>query len=94
MLSEEQFSSLAFLARLDPEDAGLKGLRMDFNKILDAVKTIEELDLHGAEGTSVPGPAVTRPDEPVGELSPREISKFAPEWEAGHFVVPGVIQSE
>ena len=89
MLSEEQFSSLAFLARLDPEDAGLKGLRMDFNKILDAVKTIEELDLHGAEGTSVPGPAVTRPDEPVGELS-----KFAPEWEAGHFVVPGVIQSE
>ncbi len=94
MLSEEQFSELAFLARLDPEDSGLKDLRKDFNKILDAVQRIESLDLHGAGGSDVPGPAVTRPDEPKSELSPREIAKFAPEWEAGHFVVPGVIQSE
>jgi len=94
MLSEKEFSNLAFLARLDPADPGLQGLRADFNKILDAVKRIEELDLTGAEATGDIGAAIARKDEPRSELSPREIASFAPEWEAGHFVVPGVIQSE
>lgn len=93
MLSEKEFSDLCLLARLDPEDRGLQGLRNDFNKILDAVNSIEKLDLK-SESSGVPGPAVTRPDEPSRSLSPGRIGAIAPEWEAGHFVVPGVIQSE
>lgn len=94
MLSEKEFSELAFLARLDPADPGLKGLREDFNKILDAVKKIEELDLGDAGSQAEIGAAVSRPDVPRSELTPRDIAGIAPEWEAGHFVVPGVIQSE
>lgn len=93
MLSEKEFSDLSSLARLDPEDEGLKGLRSDFNKILDAVNSIEKLDLK-AENHALPGAPVVRPDEPVRQLTPVQIGSNAPEWEAGHFVVPGVIQSE
>jgi len=96
MLSEEEFKELALLARLDPMDKDLAGLRNDFNKILDFVEKIQEVDLASVDEvkTANENTNITREDV-AGELfTALEINSFAPEWEAGHFVVPGAIESE
>lgn len=96
MLSESEFKELCKLARLDPEDESLKDLMGDFNKILDSVETIGELSTtdQTLEKSAHDTFHSTRPDKPVPSLSPDQISKIAPDWESGHFVVPGVIESE
>lgn len=96
MLSEEEFKQLALLARLDPEDASLAGLRNDFNKILDFVNKIQEIEMGEEDDLPVPNESknVVRRDEPKDVVGPDKISSFAPSWEAGHFVVPGVLDQE
>lgn len=96
MLSEEEFEELAKLARLDPQDPGLQGMRTEFNKILDYVNHIGEVETAEApEGYSAEDTRnVVRPDAAAPPLELRRIGEFAARWEAGHFVVPGVIESE
>ena len=96
MLSEKEFQELAALARLDPEDPGLAGLRDDFNKILDYVNQINEVDTSAIDDAYSRDETrnVLRKDDAGETLEPRVIGEFAPRWEAGHFVVPGVIDSE
>ncbi len=96
MLSNEQFNNLAGLARLNPEDAGLKNLRDDFNKILNYVEKIKEIDTSSVKDLSAANETrnVVRADAAGSVLAPAVLSRMAPEWEAGHFVVPGVIESE
>ncbi len=96
MLSEEEFKSLASLARLNPEDESLQGLRDDFNKILGYVETIQGLNLADSADyyTAIDTRNVLREDEPAKGLGSEAISKVAPDWETGHFVVPRVIDSE
>lgn len=96
MISENDFKNLAKLSRLDPEDKSLQGLMDDFNKILDAVEQIGQL--HDSEALDH-RPAnentnITRPDSPQKAFDTHVIGNFAPEWEAGHFVVPGVLDQE
>ncbi len=96
MLSETEFQNLAKLARLDPSDKSLAALRNDFNKILDFVNTISQAkasvneDYHPANLTM----NHTRPDQAEQPLSLKTMSEMAPKWEAGHFVVPGVLTEE
>lgn len=84
------------LARLDSEDESLKNLRQDFGRIVEYVRHIGNLDTsavkdeYAAEDTH----NVVRPDEALTAFGPHKISAFAPDWESGHFVVPGVIESE
>ena len=97
MIEKDEFAALAKLARLDPEDESLSGLREDFNKILDFVNKIQELHGEGAENIPAPVNAVenvTREDEPVAGPGLSVVSEMAPDWEAGHFVVPGVLDQE
>lgn len=96
MLSEEEFRNLALLARLDPNDESLVEMRTDFNRILDYVNKIEEVDTSSITDAYIKSDTrnIIRPDKPQDPLGPVEISKFAPKWEAGHFVVPVVIDAE
>jgi len=96
VLSVDEFNNLAKLARLDPEDSSLKHLREDFNKILGYVEQINALDTSGSVEFKAPNETenVTRPDSAGAVLETRTLSQMAPEWESGHFVVPGVIESE
>ena len=93
MLSEDEFRALARLARLDPDDESLSGLRDDFNKILDYVEKIKELDTGAVEEyyTAIDTRNVVREDEREETLPLPEIEKMSPEWDSGHFVVPRVI---
>ncbi len=95
MLSEKEFNDLALLARLDPDDKSLQGLRSDFNKILEFVENIQEVTdevvAHRAPNETF---NVTRKDVAQETLPLSAIQSIAPQWEAGHFVVPGVLDQE
>ena len=98
MLSEKEYRQLAFLARLDPDDAALRNAHKEFNTILEYVDQIQKLDTQSLAqkqkqtgGRSSPLREDTAKES---ELSHQTIAKFAPQWEAGHFTVPGVIESE
>ncbi|MCR9142021.1 MAG: Asp-tRNA(Asn)/Glu-tRNA(Gln) amidotransferase subunit GatC [bacterium] len=96
MLSEDEFTDLSRLARLDPADPGLQGIRQDFNKILDYVNHINEVDTAAVDASYSRDETrnATRKDLAGEPLGPHAIGKIAPRWEAGHFVVPGAIESE
>jgi len=96
MLTEQEFKDLALLARLDPTDESLQGLRDDFNKILDFVNQINQIDTSSVDNVAseMETRNVTRKDLPEKTIEAHIIGEFAPQWEAGHFVVPGAIESE
>ena len=96
MLSEEEFRELAHLARLDGDDPSLRGLRDDVGQILDFVEKVKEVDTASAGDFTAAHETrnVTRPDEGRTGLDINALAELAPEWEAGHFVVPRVIDAE
>lgn len=96
VISESEFNDLCKLARLDPEDESLKNLMSDFNRILESVNQINEIEVtdDAAGHSELDTRDMTRPDEPVEPLSTDTISGIAPDFQSGHFVVPGVIESE
>ncbi len=96
MLSEEQFQELARLARLDPHDATVQAMRSEFNKILEYVDVINQVDVSDIDDSYSEDRTrnVVRADQPAQSLALHDIAAIAPRWEAGHFVVPGAIESE
>lgn len=96
MLTDDEFQNLARLARLDPGDASLANIRDDFNNILDYVNQINAVDTSAVDASYSKSETrnAVRTDDTGEVLTPRIIGDFAPQWEAGHFVVPGVIDSE
>ncbi|GIX40343.1 MAG: aspartyl/glutamyl-tRNA(Asn/Gln) amidotransferase subunit C [Leptospiraceae bacterium] len=92
----EEFKELCFLARLDPEDESLIHLEKDFQKILEYVKHIEEIDTSSIteDYTEEDTLNIFREDIPEPTLPIEKIAQNAPDWESGHFVVPGVIEQE
>jgi aspartyl-tRNA(Asn)/glutamyl-tRNA(Gln) amidotransferase subunit C len=92
----EEFKELCFLARLDPNDESLVHLERDFQKILEYVKQIEEIDTSTIKEdyTEEDTLNIFREDIPEETLPLEKIAQNAPEWESGHFVVPGVIEQE
>ncbi len=96
MLTDDEFQNLARLARLDPADASLANIRDDFNNILDYVNQINAVDTSSVDASYSKSETrnAVRADDTGEVLTPRIIGTFAPQWEAGHFVVPGVLDSE
>ncbi len=94
MLTEKEFASLCGLARLDPRDPSLQGVLGEFNQILEYVEQIRDINVQEISEyfTSMDLHNVMRPDEPAAVLAPEAVRRIAPQWEAGHFVVPRVIE--
>jgi aspartyl-tRNA(Asn)/glutamyl-tRNA(Gln) amidotransferase subunit C len=90
MLSREQVTHVARLARLQLNAEELDRMAGELSKVLDHIEKIRELDLDGVEPTSHVVDVVNalRADEPEPSL-PREVALAgAPEPVAGGFGVP------
>ncbi|MCB1166548.1 MAG: Asp-tRNA(Asn)/Glu-tRNA(Gln) amidotransferase subunit GatC [Leptospiraceae bacterium] len=96
VISEKEFKDLCRLARLDPEDESLRNLMNDFNRILESVEKINEIQTSDTDigHSELDTRDMSRPDEPGKTLGTEAIAKIAPDFQSGHFVVPGVIESE
>ncbi|PKA15086.1 Asp-tRNA(Asn)/Glu-tRNA(Gln) amidotransferase subunit GatC [Leptospira haakeii] len=94
-LNEESLQKIAELSRLKIDPKDIQNFLTDFNKVLNYVDTITELnvssvsdeDLYPNEGNSV------RPDKANEGLSRSQIESFAPSFQNGYFVVPKVIET-
>ncbi|EMK02039.1 Asp-tRNA(Asn)/Glu-tRNA(Gln) amidotransferase subunit GatC [Leptospira sp. WS58.C1] len=94
-LNEESLQKIAELSRLKIDPKDIQNFLTDFNKVLNYVDTITELnvssvsdeDLYPNEGNSL------RVDKAQEGLSRSQIESFAPSFQNGYFVVPKVIET-
>ncbi|GBF37383.1 Asp-tRNA(Asn)/Glu-tRNA(Gln) amidotransferase subunit GatC [Leptospira johnsonii] len=94
-LNEESLQKIAELSRLKIDPKDIQNFLTDFNKVLNYVDTITELnvssvsdeDLYPNEGNSL------RVDKAHEGLSRSQIESFAPSFQNGYFVVPKVIET-
>lgn len=98
VLSKKEFKDLARLARLDPDDESFENLLEDFNRIIRYVEKINEIKHNAGDSpsdiyTTIELRNVMREDKTGEVLNTDQLSEMAPQWEDGHFVVPGVIES-
>ena len=94
MLSREEISRLARLARIEVADAGIESLRAELNGILGLVDQMRAVDTAGIEPMSHPQDVMQRlREDAVSEPDRREaLQAGAPAVEDGLFLVPKVIE--
>jgi aspartyl-tRNA(Asn)/glutamyl-tRNA(Gln) amidotransferase subunit C len=94
MLSLEQISRIADLARLELSPAESAALQQQMNSILEMVDRMQAVDTEGVEPMSHPQEAMQRlREDAVAEEDRREsFQAVAPEVEDGLYLVPKVIE--
>ena len=94
MLSLEEITRLARLARIDVPEAELAGLAAQLNGILGLVDQMRAVDTSGVEPMSHPQDVMQRlRDDEVTETDRREsFQAGAPAVEDGLYLVPKVIE--
>ena len=94
MLSLEQISRLADLARLELGPAESAAMQQELNAILAMVDAMSAVDTQGVEPMSHPQEVMQRlRDDGVTERDQRErFQSVAPEVEDGLYLVPKVIE--
>lgn len=86
--------NIAFLSRLKVEDENVEATKDEFNKILNWVNTLQEVNTDGIEPliTVNESSIALRKDEVLSGNCPEEILANAPMKEYGYFAVPKVIE--
>ena len=94
ILSMEEVTHIANLARLALTEEELENYRQQLSAILDYAASLQELDTSSIPPTSsvLPPHSVLRPDEPVQGLDLTEILQNAPQTEQSQFRVPPVME--
>ncbi len=90
-VSREQVARIAELARLRPDDDTVERLTGELNRILEHVRTLEELDVTGVDESArvTEGALPWRdPALPPDPLAPGAPGDRAPGWADGFFSVP------
>jgi aspartyl-tRNA(Asn)/glutamyl-tRNA(Gln) amidotransferase subunit C len=94
MLSREEISRLARLARIEVPQSEVEGLRAELNGILGLVDQMRSVDTTGIEPMSHPQDVMQRLREDVVTEADRrpELQAGAPAAEDGLYLVPRVIE--
>ena len=93
MLTTEEVTYMAELARLKLSTRETETFREQLSAVLDYVDRISELDLSAVSPTHSVAPlsSVLRADEVCESLPREELLRNAPETEAGCFRVPAIL---
>lgn len=93
-LTLKEVEHIALLARLELSAGEKQRYQQQLSNILDHVAQLQELDTEAAEPASgvQPQPARLREDEPRVGLSASQAMANAPNFEAGQFRVPPVME--
>jgi len=92
-LTEEDVRHIAKLARLALSDEEIASYKEQLSSILEYVEQLNEIDTSGIPPTfSVLLPdGALRADQPHPGLGAEDLEKNAPDWDAGQFKVPLVL---
>ena len=93
-IDNETVRKIAFLSRLKVEDDKLDATKDEFNKILNWVEQLKEVNTDGVEPLISVNDSnlILRQDEVTEGNQADEILKNAPQAEYGYFVVPKVVE--
>lgn len=93
-IDNETVRKIAFLSRLKVEDDKLEATKNEFNKILDWVEQLKEVDTDGVEPLVSVNDSnlILRQDEVTEGNQADAVLKNAPQAEYGYFVVPKVVE--
>jgi aspartyl-tRNA(Asn)/glutamyl-tRNA(Gln) amidotransferase subunit C len=94
-VTPDEVARIAHLSKLDIEGSELEKLTSDFNQILGYVQQISEVNTENVEPVShiLDLKNVMRKDIPHDSLNMDDVKNLAPEFNAGYFVVPRVIDA-
>jgi len=86
---------LAHLSRLEFDDVSKQKMKFDFEKILDFVAKLDEVDTKGVEPLVYMSDEmnVLREDRVKGEVSQKEALQNAPEKDTDYIRIPKVIKN-
>lgn len=92
-ITDELLDKIANLARLEIPDEEREALRHDFQKMLDFVSKLQEVDTHNVPPLIHMTDAVNRlrEDLPTGEIDRKEVLKNAPDADDTYFRVPKIL---
>ena len=84
---------IARLAHLESDEADVRALTRDLERILGYVALLDELEVPEVEADAAlhPSSPALRDDEPAGSVTAEEALANAPEALDGHFRVPRVL---
>jgi len=90
-----EVARIAHLSKLNLEGGELEKLTEDFNQILGYVQQINEVNTDNVPWMThvLDLQNVTRKDVPHDSFTTDEVKSLAPEFNAGYFVVPRVIDT-
>jgi len=94
-VTPDEVARIAHLSKLNLEGGELEKLTEDFNQILGYVQQISEVNTENIQPMShvLELKNVTRKDIPGNSLGIEDVKNLAPEFNAGYFVVPRVIDA-
>ena len=94
-VTTDEVARIAHLSKLDLEGSELQKLTEDFNQILGYVQQISEVNTDNVDTMShvIGLKNVMRSDSPRDSLNIEDVKNLAPEFNAGYFVVPRVIDA-
>lgn len=94
-MNKQQLQEIAALARLRLEETEVDSMLEDFNKIVNYVDKIKELDTSSIreEDIYLNHENSVRPDKIQNSFGRDEIAKIAPQYEDGFVIVPRVIET-
>lgn len=93
-ITVDDVKKVAFLSRLRIDDDKVEATQQEFNKILNWIGELNEVDTDGVEPlVSVNEDTITmREDKVTAGNHPEEVLANAPLQEYGYFVVPKVVE--
>jgi len=90
-IDRDEAKRIADLAHLEFDDAGLRRMAEEMTKILGYIDMLSAVETSAAEGGGAP-PTPLREDVVTPSIDREKVSRNAPAWENGFFVVPPVIE--
>lgn len=94
MVDTKTVKQIAFLSRLRIEDDKIEAVKDEFNKIMDWIEDLKEVDTDGVDPlVSVNEEFITMREDKVTDGDKAEaVLANAPDKEYGYFVVPKVVE--
>ncbi len=94
-MDEKNLRDIAALAKLSIKDEEISGMLNDFQRIVNYVDEIKNLDTSAVDDDEIYQLTmnVLRPDVSENTLNRESLSKIAPSYENGYVVVPRVIET-
>ncbi|MEO8033397.1 MAG: Asp-tRNA(Asn)/Glu-tRNA(Gln) amidotransferase subunit GatC [Acidobacteriota bacterium] len=93
-IDRDEARRIAALAHLEFDEAGLDRMAAEMTKILSYIDQLREVDVAGFEERAGDDATPMREDVVRPSLDQDLVSRNAPQWEEGCFVVPRVIGGE